>query len=49
MGGGKNSKEKSRKDSQAADELQHKWSTGLPRMPLPPNISKENMVILYIL
>nr|CAD7459231.1 unnamed protein product [Timema tahoe] len=30
-------------EEEAASNAQHRWSTGLPRVPLPPSISKETM------
>lgn len=36
-------KERTAEDD-AAGNLQNRWSTGLPRLPLPATISKETMV-----
>nr|CAD7573148.1 unnamed protein product [Timema californicum] len=33
-------------EEEAASNAQHRWSTGLPRVPLPPSISKETMCLL---
>lgn len=44
LGKGKsNTLQKARPKSQVARDHPHRWSTGLPRLPLPPTISKETM------
>lgn len=44
LGGGKKSKSTGLTKEKSQEELKHRWSTGLPRLPLPPTISKETMV-----
>lgn len=44
LGKGKSSTlQKARPKSQVGRDHPHRWSTGLPRLPLPPTISKETM------